>query len=376
MTETETEKRTILVTGSDGLIGWHFRAFLLTQPDVTVLPCNRAQFNDDAFLKNAIETSDVVVHLAGMNRGDEDEVAKTNVALADRIIEVCQSTSQTPHVVFSSSTHADGDSKYGISKRTAAEHFANWASEAGGSFHNLILPHVFGEHGKPFYNSVVSTFCHQLAVGETPEIQGDGQLNLLHAQDVSQIIWDNIQSQQPGGSRPQGTPLKVSELLSRLKRLVERYQAGTVPNLDDAMDHRLFNTWRSYLSHDSRPRELTLHADDRGNLFEAIRADGLGQVFVSTTHPGITRGNHFHTHKVERFLVVSGQAKIRVRKVLTDETHVFDVSGDKLQAIDIPTLHTHNITNVGDGPLLTLFWAGAHFDPDNSDTYFMPVEET
>ena len=372
---TETKNRTILVTGSDGLIGWHFRSFLLTKPDVTVIACNRAQFNDDDYLKNAIEKSDVIVHLAGMNRGDEDEIAQTNVALADRIIEFCGTSSRTPHIIFSSSTHADGDSKYGVSKRTAAEHFAKFASAAGGSFCNLILPHVFGEHGKPFYNSVVSTFCHQLASGETPEIQGDGQLNLLHAQDVSQIIWDNIESQKTGDVRPAGTPLKVSELLGRLERLVDRYQSGTVPNLDDALDHRLFNTWRSYLPHESRPRELTLHTDDRGNLFEAIRADGLGQVFLSTTHPGITRGNHFHTHKVERFLVISGSAKIRVRKVLTDETHVFDVSGDTLQAIDIPTLHTHNITNVGDEPLMTLFWAGAHFDPDDSDTYFMPVEE-
>ena len=373
MTEIETEKPTILVTGSDGLIGWHFRAFLLTKPDVTVIECNRAQFNNDVYLKEAIEASDVVVHLAGMNRGDEDEIAKTNVALADRIIKFCRSTSQTPHIIFSSSTHADGDSKYGISKRTAAEHFAKWAGETGGSFLNLILPHVFGEHGKPFYNSVVSTFCHQLAVGETPEIKGDGQLNLLHAQDVSQVIWDNIECQHPGEARPEGSPIKVSDLLDRLERIVERYQSGTFPKLEDAMDLRLFNTWRSYLPHKNRPQEVTLHTDDRGILFEAVRADGLGQVFVSTTHPGVTRGDHFHAHKVERFLVISGTAKIRLRKVLTDQTHVFDVSGDKLQAIDIPTLHVHNMTNVGDEPLVTIFWASGHFDPDNSDTYLMPV---
>ena len=240
----------------------------------------------------------------------------------------------------------------------------------------MILPHIFGEHGKPFYNSVVSTFCHQLATGETPKIDRDGQLNLLHAQDLSQFIWEQIESGYSGESRPPGQPIKVSELLERLNRLTGRYTNGTVPNLSDGLDHRLFNTWRSYLDHDHRPTELTLHADDRGDLFEAIRADGQGQVFVSTSHPGITRGNHFHTHKVERFLVVNGQAKIRLRKVHTDEIHTYEVSGDKLQAIDIPTLHTHNITNVGDGPLVTLFWAGEHFDPDNSDTYFLPVEET
>lgn len=372
---TEKPFRKIAVTGSGGLIGWHFRVFLFTHPEVEVIPCNREQFNNDAYLKSVVENADVIVHLAGMNRGDEDEIAKTNVALADRIVEFCQVSDKKPQVIYSSSTHAEGDSKYGISKKTAGEHLAAWAEESGAKFCNLILPHVFGEHGKPFYNSVVSTFCHQLANGETPKIDRDGQLHLLHTQQVAELIWEQIESGNSGDVRPEGVPVKVSELLARLNRLVERYKDGVVPNLDDELDHRLFNTWRSYLPHENRPRDLILHADNRGDLFEAIRADGQGQVFVSTTHPDITRGNHFHTHKVERFLVVSGKAKIRLRKVHCDEVHTYEVSGDKLQAIDIPTFHTHNISNVGDGPLVTLFWAGEHFDPDNSDTYFLPVEE-
>ena len=363
-----------MVTGSDGLIGWHLRVFLFTQANVDIIECNRHQFNDEAYLKSAIAKSDVIVHLAGMNRGDEDEIARTNVALADRIIEGCKTTQRTPQIIYSSSTQADGDSKYGISKRTAGEHFQAWANESGAAFCNLVLPHVFGEHGKPNYNSVVSTFCHQLATGGTPQIQSDGQLNLLHCQDVAQFIWEKVESNFSGEARPTGTPLKVSELLDRLQRLKSRYFEGTIPNLEDSLDLRLFNTWRSYIPHEQRPRDLVLHEDNRGDLFEAIRADGQGQVFLSTTHPGITRGNHFHTHKVERFLVISGKAEIRLRKVMTNEIHTFQVCGDKLQAIDIPTLHTHNITNVGDGPLMTLFWAGEHFDPENSDTYFLPVE--
>lgn len=373
----------IVITGSDGLIGWHLRVFLFTKANASygstlpvpmeVVCCNRTLFNDDEHLLSAVENADVVVHLAGMNRGDEDEIAKVNVELADRLVEFLKKSNSKPQVIYSSSTHADGDSKYGVSKRTAGERFAEWADESGGKFCNLILPHVFGEHGKPFYNSVVSTFSHQLANGETPHIDNDGQLCLLHCQDVAAEIWQRMATQFSGEARPEGTPIKVSELLGRLQRVVSRYQEDAIPNLDDSLDLRLFNTWRSYLPHEARCKNLTLHADDRGDLFEAIRVDGEGQVFVSTTHPGVTRGDHFHTKKIERFLVLSGQAKIRLRKVMDDNVFTYEVSGDNPQAIDIPTLHTHNITNVGSGPLVTLFWAGEHFDVENADTCCLPV---
>ncbi len=370
-----TQKKTnILVTGSDGLIGWHLRAWLLTRETVETIPCNREQFNDDVYLGNAIEKADVIVHLAGMNRGEEEEIVETNIALARRIVEFCQQLECTPHIIYSSSTHIDGDSRYGYSKRVAGETFDDWASAEDGKFLNLVLPHVFGEHGKPFYNSVVSTFCHQLANGEAPQIDRDGQVNLLHAHDVARIIWDAIEDSTDGELRPQGCEMFVSELLERLTNMTERYQNGVLPDLPDPVDHKLFNTFRSYIPYDRRAVDLTLHEDNRGWLFEAARADGQGQVFLSTSHPNITRGQHFHFRKVERFLVVQGNAKIRMRRVLTDEVITYEVSGDHPQAIDIPTLHTHNITNVGDTPLLTLFWAGEHFNPEDSDTWPLPVE--
>ncbi len=365
----------ILVTGSDGLLGWHLRCFLSTLKEVKVVACNRAQFNDSGYLAEAVNNADVVVHLAGMNRGDEQEVAKTNVALADKLIAACMARQAKPHVLFSSSTHADGQSSYGISKRTAHEHLGAWANESGALYCNLILPHIFGEHGKPFYNSVVSTFAYQLSQGLTPEIKSDGQLSLLHAQDVASLIWQHIGKRTFGTERPQGTPISVTGLLARLQRLVERYRIGVIPQLSETLDLRLFNTYRSYCSHEQRAHDLNLHTDNRGSLFESIRSDGCGQVFLSTTHPGITRGNHFHTRKVERFVVIDGEAEIKVRRMLTSETHIYRVNGVAPQAIDIPILHTHNIKNVGNGPLLTMFWAGEHFDPQDSDTYFCDVDE-
>lgn len=365
----------ILVTGSDGLLGWHVRCFLSTLKEVKVIACNRSQFNDAGFLADAVKNVDAVVHLAGMNRGDEQEVAKTNIALADQLIAACRATQAKPHVLFSSSTHADGQSSYGISKRTAHEHLLAWSTESGAAYCNLILPHIFGEHGKPFYNSVVSTFAYQLSQGLTPEVKGDGQLSLLHAQDVASLIWQHIGNRTSGTERPQGTPISVTALLTRLQGLSSRYRNGVIPLLSDKLDLRLFNTYRSYCTHEQRAHTLKLHTDNRGSLFESIRSDGCGQVFLSTTHPGITRGNHFHTRKVERFVVIDGEAEIKVRRMLTSESHTYRVNGAEPQAIDIPILHTHNIKNVGNGPLLTMFWAGEHFDPQDSDTYFCEVDE-
>lgn len=364
----------IVVTGSDGLLGWHTRVLLSTHEGVEVVPCNRQTFNDDNALSQCLTGADAVIHLAGMNRGDEAEVATANVAIAERLAGACRSNSVTPHVVYSSSTHIDGDSQYGKSKKQAGETLGEWATESGAKFCDLVLPHIYGEHGKPFYNSACSTFAHQIAQGEQPSVTGNGQLNLLHAQQAARIMWDVLQEGTTGQSRPQGEAISVVDLVERLTRLADRYRSGVVPSFEDPFDLRLFNTWRSYLTADQRPIDFKLHSDDRGSLFETLRSDGQGQVFLSTTRPGITRGNHFHFDKVERFSVISGKATIRMRRVLHDQVDTYEVSGDKPQAIDMPTLYTHNITNTGDEPLVTLFWAAQHFDPDNPDTYFLPVE--
>ncbi len=366
--------KTICVTGSEGLIGWHFRCFMETLPDVQVIQCNRAQFSDDEYLTDAVSQADVVVHLAGMNRGDEEQIFATNCRLAERLTQVCQHANSRPQIVYSSSTHIDGPSRYGASKRIAGETLAAWGRQNGAAVTNLVLPHVFGEHGRPFYNSAVSTFAHQIANGETPSVVGDGKLELIHTGDVAKVIWQAINDSHDGELRPSGRSLRVTQAVELLQQLAQRYAEGTVPNLDDPFHLQMFNTYRSYIPHDQRPVALKIHADHRGSLFEAIRSDGQGQTFLSTTEPGITRGNHFHLHKVERFLVVQGTAEIRLRKVFGDDVHTFHVDGKTPQAIDIPTLHTHNISNVGTQPLLTLFWSAELFNPDFPDTYFLDVQ--
>lgn len=363
------------ITGADGLIGWHQRAYLKTvDKGHEVRLADRSTFSQPGLLAGFVDGLDAVIHLAGMNRGDEAEIEATNSGLARDLVAACEQTGARPFVVYANSTHEDRDTAYGRGKRAAADTFRAWADRQGAGFANLILPHVFGEFGKPFYNSVVSTFCHQLARNETPQIISDGELELLHVQDVAAQCLKAIEEDRRGDIRMHGVGMKVSELLRRLTAMRDSYVSMVVPALDSALEVRLFNTLRSYLFPGHYPVALRLHSDARGSLFEVVKSDGGGQVFMSTTHPGITRGNHYHTRKIERFLVASGEAEIRLRKLFSEDVICFKVRGDAPCYVDIPTFHTHHITNTGDSELVTLFWANEIFDPENPDTFAEPVD--
>jgi UDP-2-acetamido-2,6-beta-L-arabino-hexul-4-ose reductase len=238
----------------------------------------------------------------------------------------------------------------------------------------LVLPHIFGEGGRPFYNSVVSTFCHQVATGEKPVIDFDGELKLIHAHRVADCIRECFDENSSGIRRISGQRIKVSEMLAMVNELADKYAADLVPAFRTSLELELFNTYRSYLYPSWYPRELTLHTDSRGWLFEAVRTLHGGQCFMSSTQEGITRGNHFHFRKFERFLVVAGNAKIRIRKLYSGKVDEFSVSGVAPRFVDMPTLHTHSIENTGKGELLTLFWANEIFDCDNPDTYHEKVQ--
>lgn len=367
------------ITGVDGLIGWQLRCFLKGHLDTQAIPANRVTFTSPDLLAEFVSSVDAIVHLAGMSRGTDLEITTTNVALSQALINACEQTKCRPHILFASSTHAVSlangkiNSAYSQSKRECTRLFQEWAIRNQALYTNLIVPHVFGEHGKPFYSSVVSTFCHQLAVGEVPTIINDEELDLIHAQRVAQNILGLIRAQRTGDVAIPGTPMTVSALLAKISGFAEQYRGQIMPNLSNEMDLFLFNTYRSYLYPKHYPATATLYCDNRGSLFEAIKSRNGGQSFISTTWPGITRGNHFHTSKVERFCVISGEAVIRIRKLFSDKVEEFFVSGIKPQYIDIPTLHTHNITNTGKSELITLFWAHEIYDKAFPDTISEPV---
>lgn len=368
------------VTGADGLLGFHLRALLHARQDVQeVRLANRDTFRDNASLDQFVLGLDAIVHCAGMNRGEDAEIERVNRRLAEILVAALERNGSLAALVYANSTHQSRDTAYGRGKRQAGELLESWGRSVGASVCNLLLPHVFGEFGKPFYNSAVSTFCHQLANGETPRIDIDGDLELVHAQEVAKFFIEAVTQPSAGGSvvrsvRMSGRPLKVSEMLGRLEALLARYRENVFPDLRDPLDLRLFNTLRSYLFPAQYPRALRLNSDARGELFEAVKADQGGQTFMSTTHPGITRGNHYHLRKVERFLVVGGEAEIRLRRLFSDEIVSFRVSGGQPAFVDMPTFHTHSITNIGSGDLQTLFWTNEIFDPSDADTYAEAVD--
>jgi UDP-2-acetamido-2,6-beta-L-arabino-hexul-4-ose reductase len=242
----------------------------------------------------------------------------------------------------------------------------------------MIIPNVFGPFGRPYYNSVVATFCHQLTHGETPEIHVDGDLKLIYINELVDEFYQQIKNAEDGRiirySVPHTSERKVSEILNILTNFREDYlEKGVMPNLGKPFELSLFNTYRCYIDHDHYPFRYVKHTDDRGSFVEIMRANTSGQFSYSTTKPGITRGNHYHTRKAERFAVISGKARIQLRKIGTSEIIEYELDGDEPSFVDMPIWFTHNIINIGEEELITLFWINEPYDPDDPDTYYENV---
>lgn len=373
----------IAITGASGLLGWHTAARLHARncaarfgnsPEpFDIVAIDRAVFSDPKSLALVLAEVDAVVHFAGVNRGTPEEVEAANPALAQALVAGCQTAGVTPHIIYANSTHAANDSVYGRSKRVAGEILAH----SGAAYTDLVLPHIFGEGAKPDYNNVSATFIDRVITGQAPEMNPEGRVELLHAGAAAEIAIAAAERRETGKISPEGLPMTVGNLFERLSAFHSAYSSNLFPDLSDAFDVALFNAYRSARYTERSPIALTLNTDPRGTLFEASRSSGGGgQTFLSWTHPGVTRGNHFHLRKIERFLVVEGEALIRIRRVLSDEVWTFRVNGDQPAAVDMPTLHTHSIENTGDRPLLTLFWTNEVFDPAAPDTYADPVLES
>jgi UDP-2-acetamido-2,6-beta-L-arabino-hexul-4-ose reductase len=345
----------------------------MTDPNVQVKVASRETFQSEGALQAFVQGCQAIVHLAGMNRGDDSELYDTNILLTQKLIQSLVSESISPHVIFSSSTHRERDTAYGRSKRDCATLLKGWASGSGALFTELILPHVFGEGGKPFYNSVISTLCYQVAHHEMPTLNAQGVIEPVHAQEVARQIIDIISTRSDGEVRVHGRSTLVQDVYERIAGMAREYSAQILPDLRDPFDLALFNTYRSYLFPEAFPVGLHRHSDDRGSLVETVKSHQGGQTFISTTRPGITRGNHFHLRKVERFLVLAGEAVIRLRRVGSDAVVSFHVNGDQPCYIDMPTMHTHSINNLGTSPLMTLFWSSEIFNAADADTHSEPV---
>ena len=366
------------ITGANGFVGWHLRCYLTTRKELSeVRLSGREEFSSGVKLRQFVSGLDCVVHLAGVNRAKPQELVDGNVMPAEQLIQALSLADNVPVIIYASSVQAINPeaSPYAKGKAAVSQIFSAWAKKTQGCFVNLIIPHVFGEYGRPNYNSVVATFAHQVANDEQPSVHGDGTLELVHVQDLVERIVALFDEGASGNVRIEGHKISVVEVAAQLQNLRDTYiNAGQIPDLSESFHRSLFNTLRGALPNNKRLCEVTKHQDDRGWLVETVKANSGGQCFVSTTKPGITRGNHFHRRKVERFFVLQGKAQIKLRKLFGDEIIVYDLNGEAPAFVDIPTLHTHSITNVGLTELITLFWSDEFFDPDNPDTYWEDVE--
>jgi UDP-2-acetamido-2,6-beta-L-arabino-hexul-4-ose reductase len=366
------------ITGSNGFIGWHLCKTLSLHPKkFHLIEFSRDWFDNNTMLDQFVSQCDVIIHLAGINRhSDEKVIYDTNIGLTRILINSFNRTGFKGQLLFSSSIQEDRNNTFGNSKRISRELFSEWAKKTCANFKGFVIPNVFGAFGVPYYNSVISTFCYQLVNNETPSIENDTTLNLIYINDLVKVIVDSIELESDENINVKHTDTyKVSELLEHLLKFKKMYyEKGEIPKFDNLFNLNLFNTFRSYLNlHNHFPIKYKNNIDNRGNFVEIIRLGSGGQVSFSTTKKDITRGNHFHTRKIERFSVIKGKALIQLRKIGSNEVFNYYLSGDEPSYVDMPIWFTHNITNIGEEELYTMFWINEFYDANDPDTYFENV---
>ena len=367
------------ITGQAGFVGTHlYNTLGLFLDEFQRVDFQKEYFANENKLNEFVEQCDVIVHLAAMNRHNDPQVIyDTNIRLVQKLIKALEVTSSKAHVLFSSSTQEERDNLYGKSKKEGRELMMDWAKTSGGKFTGMIIPNVFGPFGHPNYNSVVATFCHKLSHNDTPTIEVDGDMKLIYVGELVDAILAEIGSGESKSEIviPHTSEYKVSQLLSLLETYKEQYQdKGIIPTINTTFELNLFNTFRCYMDVANHfPVKFVEHTDPRGSFVEIIRLGIGGQVSFSTTVPGITRGNHYHTRKIERFAVIKGKALIQLRRIGTDEVLDFYLNGNEPAYVDMPIWYTHNIKNIGDEILYTNFWINEFYDSNDPDTYFENV---
>ncbi len=361
-----------------GFVGSHLRDRLGREENIEILPFEDNYYDDpDKFVEFAGQ-ADFIVHLAGVNRDEPEVIYNKNIELMEKLLGYCEQAGNYPCILFSASTQIERDNEYGRAKKRGMELLEEFAKKHSVGGVSMVVPNVFGDNGRPFYNSVVATFCHQVTHGEEPVIQNDGQMSMIYINDLVDDIFGLIKEDRKEYTVEYIKPrveVKVSEVLALLKKFHGGYgSVGMVPSVNNNFERDLYNTYITYMDEADWQRDLKLNTDDRGSFIEVFKLEKGGQVSYSTTKPGITRGNHYHVRKNEKFCVISGEASIKLRRIGTDKVIEYKVSGDKPAWVEMPIYYTHNISNIGDTELVTLFWINEHFNPDDPDTFFEPVE--
>jgi UDP-2-acetamido-2,6-beta-L-arabino-hexul-4-ose reductase len=365
----------VLVTGARGFIGRNLIAHLRAQRGSVVTLFDIDNSPDD--LRAGLKTADVVYHLAGVNRPEiTEEFEIGNAGLTRDICEILRELGRTPAIVMSSSVQAGLENPYGVSKRHAEDALREFAAQTGAQVCIYRLKNVFGKWCRPNYNSVVATFCHNIA-NELPIQISDPtrELELVYVDDVVEAFLAElpIHAGSTGHCDIPFSKVTLGGLAGRIQSFHDMRTNLLTPNLVVRFNQQLYATYLSYVPDEARRQQLKIKSDQRGGLAEFIKSNHFGQVFISRTRPGITRGNHYHHTKAEKFFVVEGEGVIRMRQIESSEMLEYRVRGEAFQVMDIPPGYTHSIENIGTGDMVTLFWASEIFDPDRPDTYYLPV---
>lgn len=367
----------ILVTGAKGFVGKNLVAELKNKGYTEIYEYTRE--TDERLLDAYTKDCDFVFHLAGVNRPkDEKEFMQGNYEFTVELLELLKKHNNQAPVLLTSSIQAEKNNPYGESKRAGEELLVSYSKETGVKTFVYRLPNLFGKWCKPNYNSVVATFCHNIARNLEIQINdATAELTLCYIDDVMEEFVKAMEEEPTKNGQYCVVPIVHKVKLGDLANLIESFKESRqnlhAPNLGDDFTKKLYSTYLSYLPEDKFSYELTMHADHRGSFTEFIKSPERGQVSVNVSKPGITKGNHWHHTKNEKFLVVSGEGLIRFRKINSEEIIEYRVSGGKLEVVDIPVGYTHSIVNVGESDLVTVMWANELFDPDKPDTYFLEV---
>ncbi|WP_010529269.1 NAD-dependent epimerase/dehydratase family protein [Lentibacillus jeotgali] len=369
----------VLITGAGGFIGKNLIDRLHREKEVRLKQYHHG--DDLSLLYEHLNDADIIYHLAGVNRPqNNEEFARVNRGLTELIVNYLKEHHKNPKIVLSSSTQAELDIPYGLSKREAEEVLKNYSNETGADVCIYRLPGVFGKWCRPHYNSVVATFCHELAYGRDIDIHDANKpLELVYIDDVVDSFTDCLANTKTKEEFyfyiNQTFHTTVGGLTQKLYEIKDMRKTLIIPDLSDKLTKYLYTTYLSYLDENNFSYELPVHQDERGSLVELIKSHEAGQIFMSTSREGVIRGNHYHHTKVEKFCVIKGAANIKLRKIDSDQLNTYAVSDQNIEIVDIPPGYTHSIENVSDGEMIVLFWANELFDPNNPDTFFLKVQQ-
>jgi len=367
----------VLITGSNGFVAKNLIEHLKRKEDIELYLFSK---KDSLNLLEAYVTeADFIFHLAGVNRPENiGEFYEGNSNLTKKIVSILQKNNKTTPIVLSSSTQATLDNDYGKSKKEAEDILLEYSNSSTASIYIYRLPNVFGKWCKPNYNSVIATWCYNITHDMQIQVNNrDIELNLVYIDDVVDSFISSLTANTE--RKYVEIPTIYKKTLGEIEELLFQFKNNRtsliIPHVAHGFERALYATYLSYLPNNSFSYELHGHQDERGTFYEILKTLDSGQFSLSTTAPGVTRGNHYHHTKNEKFLVVKGEALIEFRHISTDEIVQYKVSDKKMEIVEMIPGYTHNITNIGSEEMILFLWANETFDSNNPDTYFLEVNK-